>query len=132
MRTESEWWENGTWKRSLEKNLQTGAYMEQEYPENGHGGKTSCFDPATGIRTEEEFYDNGRYKRLFEESSERTVEHRYTEAGLSTYYYEITVDRELVLIGDETGKLVKCTENGEVKEDPAYLSEIATNYGFIE
>ena len=61
-----------------------------------------------------------------------TSEYHWNKDGCSTYYYYKHGNTEIELIGDETGKLIKYTNDGVIIEDPAILAEYTKNFGFRE
>ena len=58
-------------------------------------------------------------------------EYHWNEDGYRTYYYFKQGNTEFELIGDKTGKLITCTENGVVIEDPDRLADWVA-FGFRE
>lgn len=128
--SESYYFEDGNIKKSVSNNDQTGAYMEYEYYENGSMKRSVYKDSAAGTYTEQECFENGSMKYNKNESAEYAMEDRFDEEGYHTYYCYKNPEYELELIADETGKLVKVIENGEVKEDEETLAQCAQTYKF--
>ena len=129
-RTETEYYENGDVKKNVSNNEQTGTYSEYECYENGNMKKSVYKDPATGYSEEQEYYENGKMKRIKTQTAEMLSEERYDEEGFHTYFYVKNADYEVELTADETGKLIKAIENGEVKEDETTLAQYANNFNF--
>ncbi len=128
--SEYECYENGNMKKSVYKDPATGYSEEQEYYENGNMKKSVCKDPVTESSTEQEYYENGKMKRIKTQTAEMLSEERYDEEGFHTYFYVKNADYEVELTADETGKLIKAIENGEVKEDETTLAQYANNFNF--
>ena len=131
-RSESEYYENGVIKKSISNNAQTGAYSEYENYENGTMKRSVYKDPAAESYTEQEFFESGKIKYSKNQMPDFTCEERYDEEGYHTYFYSKSADEELECICDETGKLIKVIQNGEVKEDEATLAQYASSYNFRE
>ena len=107
---------DGSWRESLFNN--DGILMLEIYQNTeGSSGET-------------QYYDNGNVKHCRRQSPEYTLEEHYDEEGFHTYFYSKDADYELELTADESGKLIKVVENGEVKEDAATLTQYAQNYNF--
>lgn len=128
--SEYECYENGNMKKCVYKDPATGYSEEQEYYENGNMKKSVCKDPVTESSTEQEYYENGKMKRIKTQTAEILLEERYDEEGFRTYFYDKNADYEVELTADETGKLIKAIENGEVKEDETTLAQYANNFNF--
>ena len=92
--------------------------------------KSVCKDPVTESSTEQEYYENGKMKRIKTQTAEILSEERYDEEGFRTYFYTKNADYEVELTADETGKLIKVIENGEVKEDETTLAQYANSFNF--
>lgn len=129
--SEWEYYTNGNTKKSISDNPEAGTYSEYECYENGNI-KYSVSKDAAGNYSEQEYYENGNFKCCKNQSPEYTMAERYDEEGYRTYFYQKDVNWEIELTADETGKLVKVVENGEVKEDAATLAQYAQNYNFRE
>lgn len=127
---ESEYYANGNMKKSISHDPEAGVYSEYECYENGNVKKSVYKDAATEYCSEQEYYENGKFKHIKSQSAEDTSEERYDEEGYRTYYYSKNADWEIECIADESGKLVKVTENGTVYEDAATLAQWAANYNF--
>ncbi len=121
--------ENGNLVRTISKNTD-GTYSEMEYYENGNMSKSIVDDPVKGEYQEQEYFENDNVKYLKFQTPEYTVEEKYDEEGYRTYYYTKDADYEQECISDETGKLVKVIENGEVKEDPEIIARYTADYNF--
>lgn len=128
--SEYECYENGNMKKCVYKDPATGYSEEQEYYENGNMKKSVCKDPVTESSTEQEYYENGKMKRIKTQTAEILLEERYDEEGFRTYFYDKNADYEVELTADETGKLIKAIENGEVKEDETTLAQYAISFNF--
>ena len=146
------YWANGKFTRTVHENAD-GSSSESIYDENGketvtidtnkngertelhwypNGGiqKTVCTNAAGTDRSEQEYYENGAIKRELIQNEEWTSEQCFDEEGYCTYYRYMTGEMTEECISDETGKLVKYIFNGEIKEDPETLAEIAARYHF--
>ena len=115
-----------TFLASMEAN---GTYSESYFFENGNVKKFVSINPPSEY-TEQECYETGRIKYNKSESAEYVMEERYDEKGYRTYYCQKSSEYELELTADETGKLVKVVETGEVKEDEETLAWYASSYNF--
>ena len=123
--------EDGT-GREVSDNPNTGERWETEYFENSSTKRSVGSNSRTGTYYEIEYYENGKMKYAKNESPENTTEERYNEEGCLTYFYSKNTNYELELISDETGKLIKVTENGTVIEDATTLAQYAKDYNFKE
>ena len=85
---------------------------------------------ADGSYQEERYYESGQLKYSISQTPNEAQEYRYDEDGYTTYLHAVHTDREIELIADESGKLVKAIENGQTMEDPAVLEQYARDYNF--
>lgn len=129
-RSEAECYENGVVKKSVWNNAQTGAYSEYENYENGTMKKSVYKDPAAESYTEQAYYESGKLKSSKAQMPDYTSEEHCDEEGYRTYFYSRDAQYEIELTADESGKLVKVVENGEVKEDEETLAQYASSYNF--
>ena len=127
---ECEYYENGNTRRTFYSNTSTGEYSEYEYFENCKPSKGISHNPNTGEYSEYEYFENGNFKYNKVQSQEYTIEERYDEEGFRTYYYSKDARHEIELIADETGKLIKFTQNGKVYENEDIPGHIAGVYNF--
>lgn len=126
---EEQYFEDGTCK-TVREDPATGERTETEYYENGDVKKNVSNNEQTGTYSEEEYYENGKMKRIKTQTAEILSEERYDEEGFRTYFYTKNADYEVELTADETGKLIKVIENGEVKEDETTLAQYANSFNF--
>ena len=128
--SECEYYENGNTRRTFYSNTSTGEYYENESFENGNPSKSISHNPNTGEHSEFEYFENGNLKYTKAQSREYTIEEHYDEEGFRTYYYYKDAKYEIELIADETGKLIKFTQNGKVYENEDIPGHIAGDYNF--
>lgn len=106
-----------------------GQEYEGFFDENGNMVHSISKD-ADGNYSEQEYYDNGSLKYNKVISPEYTMEERYDEENFHTYFYSKDASYEVELIADETGKLIKYTENGTVYENEKIPDWAAGSYNF--
>lgn len=128
--SETYYFENGNIRMDISDNPSTGEHWEDERYENGTTKRTVSSNSQTGTYYETEYFENGKEKHFKNETSESTIDVQYDEDGFHTYYHSKNANYEVELISDETGKLAKVVENGEVKEDPAIIAQYAQSYNF--
>lgn len=126
--SEQSFYENGNPARMISISPD-GIFSDTECYENGNV-KRSVYEDTAGNYSEQECYENGAIKYVKNQSPEQTNEEQYDEEGYRTYYYTKSAEYEMECISDETGKLVKVIENGEVKEDAATIARCAADYNF--
>lgn len=124
------YYENGITVREIIDSPSTGEHVECDFYENGAVKKSVVTNSQTGMYSEQEYFENGNMKHFKNQSPEYTSEERYDEEGYRTYFHTKNADYEMECIADETGKLVKVVENGEVKEDAETLAQYAADYNF--
>lgn len=130
--------EDGT---SREWGLEEGGYTwEVHFSVDGYMTKTVNDDPVNGWHSETEYFIDGSRKRqedigadgqyrlyefyadgkqkhwIAEEPDGTRQEHRYNYEGLLTYCYSRNLVDEVEFVADDTGKLIKYTENGTLYE----------------
>lgn len=106
-----------------------GIFSDTEYYENGNV-KRYVYEDTAGNYSEQECYEDGMLKYFKTQSPEYTNEEHYDEEGYRTYFYSKDANWEWELVADETGALVKVTENGVAIEDPAIIAQYAQSYNF--
>lgn len=109
-----------------------GTYHEHHYFPDGTLRKTLNVNPNTGERIEAEYFKDQSTKYDSYTSKEYAREERFDEEGFRTYYYMKGSDLEQECIADETGKLVKVIENGSEIQNPAIIAQYAKDYNFKE
>ena len=128
--SESEYYANGNTKKWISDDPEAGTYSESEYYENGNVERSVYKDSATEYCSEQEYFESGNLKHSKNQSPESTMEERYDEEGYRTYFYSKGNGWEIELTADETGKLVKVSENGTVYEGAAIPAHYASDYNF--
>ena len=109
-----------------------------EYHWNKDGQQTYCYYQTADSETERHWLGGADadhnyliYNRVVNKDGSIMEEH-YNSDGYYTYQYHKSADYEIELIGDETGKLIECTDTGVVIDDPARLARYAEIFGFRE
>ena len=127
---ELEFYENGQQKKYTDIGSADGSVSVQEFYENGNLKSSVFSDPVAGRGAEQECYENGDPKWNKSWSAEYAMETRYNEEGYYTYFYYKDEETQFECFADETGKLVKVIENGEVKEDASTFARYEEYYNF--
>lgn len=125
---QSRYYESGA-PESYREDLPGGAYRELSYLEDGTCIRNAGADGA-GESHVLETYADGTLKYESVITAGLTREQKWNAQGYCTYCVLHDSHGTLELVGDENGKLLRCTENGTVSEDPRTLASLADLYGF--
>ena len=122
--------------RQLNHNLETGNIFDNYFYPSGSPGlifeyyADGTYCECRRLDGGENYYGQIIYERqVYADGG--IYEVHCNEDGYRTFYYSKRGNAELELIGDKTGKLITCIENGVVIEDPDRLADWVA-FGFRE
>ena len=103
--------------RALMEDMETGQILDWYYYPSGCLSHIFTYG-ADGAYVESRWLDGDIliYARHIDPDGS-IIEQHLNKDGYFTYWYNKTADHTIELIGDETGKLIECIENGVVIED---------------